>query len=676
MASSQIEIASSSPFGCVLRDHNRRERYNRESNARATAAAFQKNLKGLAREMVSTIERQSEKAGLLMTSLRKSSPVQQKYQDSENSTCQSENSSVNKNRGASSLVQIWEARLHQSEACLTRSHSLNNSGRSSVCSQTETASSSAEERSKQSDISDSTIKEDTFVDCGLVKSAPTSIRFRNTDAGEPEKVKIVDIIRRLTSDANDHDQQSNSAGDCLSRERRNSSGSDPTEQKVLSQVVNSPKIRGRQAFNDLLLQMEQERHRELGSLGERKAVSRFPQRGRIQSLLRLRFLHRGMAFEDQQRPRSSQSATSSSSDRSQHGSTIMHLRERFSAGMEQATTQSDSATPRSTTEMVNSSVDTYTSIQNELTADSHQQQTSTGTEQESEPQVENSASDTREVQEKVHGETCAGSGVTWQETTLQVENFDSPESSETTLPLNDWDENEMEEEEEYFEQTNYDWFSDIARPRSYWEDQRKARYEEKLNASSDNDEIRQLLERRTVSSFLTSDLRDRIDQLMVSRAQRQVSQEEEELDKDSQERMGQLMLSYFQRHSHPFGSQEEEREQEQELDGGSGLGETVEEECISEEEGSTTSHQYMEATDYFDQSSPSQHSPYPFRSWNYNDDQEVVDGCEQAQTTPLHLPPPSQSSNQDRRFSSSTSHSSIVSFFTIQFEVNFSQVLK
>lgn len=809
MASSQIEIASSSPFVCVLRDHNRHERCNRESNARAAAAAFQKNLQGLvrenlhtcisvssdcasndnprnhintsiddhhqdlrrlpgnqdsiaknvndsstrrskqarildqwaamqARQMVSTIERQSEEAGLLITSLKKSSPMQQNSQDSESS-----------NRGASSLVQIWEARLHRSDACLNRSRSLNNSRTSSASSQTETvlfsaeerirqsdiadsttkennsrtspasshietASSRAEERSRQSDIADSSTKEDTFVDCGTVKSAPSSIHFRDTDAGEPDKVKIVDIIRRLTSDGNDHDQKLNSAGDCLSRERRDSSGSDRTEQKVLPQVVNPPKIRGRQAFNDLLLQMEQERHRELGWLGERQAVSKFSQRGRIQSLLRLRFLHRSMAFEDQQRPRSSQSTTSCNGDRSQQGSTIMHLRERFSAGVEQATTLSDSTTPRSTTEMVNSIVQRYASVHNELTSDSYQQETSTSneqesesqvknlasatreviekvheetyavsdvswqgtslqdscqqetstsTEQESEPQVENSASATSEVNEKVLEETCAVSGITWQGTRLLIQIFDPPETSETTPPLNDWDENEIGEEgEEYFEQINYDWFSDIARPRSYWEDKRKARYEEKLGTSSDNDEIRQLLERGTVSNFLASDLRDRIDQLMMTHAQRQASQEDEELEEDSQERMGQLMLSYFQRHLHPAGSQEEEQEheqeQEQELDGRSEVEETIEEECISEE-GSPSSHQYMEATDYFDQSSPSQHSPYPFRSWNYSDDNEVADFCEQAQTTPLHPPLPPQASNQDRRYSSSKSHSSL-----------------
>ncbi|XP_011008218.1 PREDICTED: uncharacterized protein LOC105113660 [Populus euphratica] len=807
MASSHIEIASSSPFVCVLRDQNRHERCSRESNARAAAAAaFQKNLQGLvrenlhtcisvssdcasndnpinhintniddhhhdlrrlpgnqdsiaknvndsstrrskqarildqwaamqARQMVSTIERQSEAAGLLITSLKKSSPMQQNSQDAESS-----------NRGASSLVQIWEARLHRSDACLNRSHSLNNSRTSSASSQTETALSSAEERIRHSDIADSTTKENnnrtspassqietassrgeersrpsdiadsstkegTSVDCGTVKGAPSSIHFRDTDAGEPDKVKIVDIIRRLTSDGNDHDQKLNSADDCLSRERRNSSGSDRTEQKVLSQVVvNPPKIRGRQAFNDLLLQMEKERHRELGWLEERQAVSKFSQRGRIQSLLRLRFLHRSMAFEDQQRPRSSQSTTSCNGGRSQQGSTIMHLRERFNAGVEQATTLSDSTTPRSTTEKVTSSVQRYASVHNELTSESYQQETSTSneqesesqvknsasatreviekvheetyavsdvswqgtslqdicqqgtstsTEQESEPQVENSASATCEVSEKVLEETCAVSGITWQGTSLLVQIFDPPETSETTPPLYDWDENEIGEEgEEYFEQINYDWFSDIARPRSYWEDQRKARYEEKLGASSYNDEIRQLLERGTVSNFLASDLRDRIDQLMMSHAQRQASQEDEELEEDSQERMGQLMLSYFQRHLHPAGSQEEEQEQEQELDGRSEVEETTEEEYISEE-GSPSSHQYMEATDYFDQSSPSQHSPYPFRSWNYSDDNEVADVCEQAQTTPLHLPLPPQASNQDRRNSSSKSHLSL-----------------
>ncbi|KAJ6695161.1 hypothetical protein OIU74_014327 [Salix koriyanagi] len=650
-------------FHCIS-DHNRHERFNRESTARAAAAAaaFQKNLKGLVREnlracisvssesvsnenprnrvdsniddhhqnsrrltdskdnipknahdssirsskqartldqwaamqargMISTIEMQREKAGLLITSLKKPSSMQQNSQDSENS--------------------IWEARLNQPEACLNRSHSMNNSRTGSVSSQTENASSNTEEKSRQSDIADSNTKEEAFEDCGSAKSAPSSIHFRNRDAGEPEKVKIVDIIKRLTSDSNDPDQPLNSAGDGLSRERNHSSGSDRTEQKVLSQKGT----------------------RELGSLGERQAVSKFAQRGRIQSLLRLRFLHRGVAFEDQHRPRSSQSTASSISDRSQHGSTIMHLRERFCAGTEQATSLNEEpATPRSTAEMLSISVDSNTSIQNQPTAYGHHQENSASAEKQSEPQVKISASNTCEVQEKADGKTCAGSDVAWQGTSLQVENLDPPETSKTTSPLSGWEDHEVEEEEGYFEQTSSDWYSDIARPRSYWEDQRRARYEEKLSASSDNDEIRQLLERRTVSSFLTSDLRDSIDQLVMSRVQRQVSQEDEELDEDSQERMGQLMLSYFQRHSHSADSQEEEQKQGQELDGGSGEGETVGEESMSEE-GSLgiflMNMKLLMAVNRFKRKS-------------------------------LHLTPrPSQVSNKDRRYSSSISHSSI-----------------
>lgn len=157
---------------------------------------------------------------------------------------------------------------------------------------------------------------------------------------------------------------------------------------------------------------------------------------------------------------------------------------------------------------------------------------------------------------------------------------------------------------------------------------------------------------------------------MVSHIQRQVNREEE-LDEVSQERMGQLMLSYFQMHSH--------EEQVLEVDGGGGRGgrdgEAEEEEYVEEqsqeadeEEGSpTASNQYLEATDFFDQSSPSMHStaPSPFRSWNYCYDHQVAYDSEQVPTTHFRLPMPSQASNQDRRCSSSISRSSIVSFCTI-----------
>lgn len=78
--------------------------------------------------------------------------------------------------------------------------------------------------------------------------------------------------------------------------------------------------------------------------------------------------------------------------------------------------------------------------------------------------------------------------------------LDSQEIVETAISHNDWDENEMVEEEDtdyqqYFEEENYDWFSEIAKPRSYWEKLRQAWYQEVFNTTSEDEEIRQLLER-------------------------------------------------------------------------------------------------------------------------------------------------------------------------------------
>lgn len=78
----------------------------------------------------------------------------------------------------------------------------------------------------------------------------------------------------------------------------------------------------------------------------------------------------------------------------------------------------------------------------------------------------------------------------------------SQESIEMPELWNEWDDNELaaeleedyEEQEQDFVGTNYDWISEISRPRSYWEDRRREWYNEMLS-SSPNEEIRQLLER-------------------------------------------------------------------------------------------------------------------------------------------------------------------------------------
>ncbi|KAK3189090.1 hypothetical protein Dsin_028651 [Dipteronia sinensis] len=473
MASSQVEIASSSPFGGVLKEQNSRRERCRESN-NARAAAFQKNLKELvrdhlhncisisadensqnqsknvdswatneqksqhnqrnlrfltnnqsknnenqdgnstksrildrwaakqARDMVSTIQKQSQEAELLgaasSTSQKNPRPPPD---ESENSRFPPPQTS---NLGASSLVQIWEARMNRSNSLnsnnlnLVSISSRTSSGLSNVENVVSTSSPSRAETSRGSEMGDSVDERpDTAAQANPENSFPDwetqsdrnamsePITARNSDARESERVRIADIIKRLTSGSSDDNDNETGSNVCESpsRERRHAPFSEIVEQREqqqqqqqrgLTQVISSPKIRGRQAFADLLMQLERDRHKELDSLVERQAVTKFAQRGRIQSLLRLRFLQRGMAFREQERPQS----TGSPLNRSSLGSSIMQLREKFGTGIENGvTTQSSTSASAATssrnsrTEMANTreNQDDYSSTSNRLTED-------------------------------------------------------------------------------------------------------------------------------------------------------------------------------------------------------------------------------------------------------------------------------------------------------------------
>lgn len=953
MASSPVEIVSSSPFGCVLKDHNRRDRC-RERNARA--AAFQKNLEELVRdhfqncitvsaddddensdrnshkrvhpwvakeegtngnehnhnrnlrflsnnnngkkkrtandddygygssilssrqsrildrwaakqalEMVSTIEKQSQEAELLATSAAASSssnPKKESLQSLQNSPAESEASTAVGNLGASSLVQMWERRLN-------RSNSLNNTlNPVSTSSRTSSGvSNNDSEASRESEMVDSaderdearTNNEDSFVDWEsqsdkTAHSEPPTSRY--SDAGESEKVRIADIIKRLTSasdDVNDHDPGTSQC-ESPSRERRHSPVMDQgeprepqRENKSFSRVICSPKIRGRQAFADLLMQLERDRHRELDALAERQAVSRFTHRGRIQAMLRLRFLHRGMAIQDQQL---SLAAGSRSFNRLSQRSAIRHLREKFSPGADHGVTAPNEATTSRNphVEMENNTVQLKDSsnasglkedgqLQEATTAgrkstaskdksmsqksEEHQKEanpkadatqkgtkmattsdhqkeaipktdvtqkglntdttsdhqkdanmkanatqkglnmvTTTDHQKEANLKIDvtqkglnmeatsldpqrlnmvtipdhqkeanmktdvtqrglnmettslnketislNGSSIRSEIAENQEANTRGKSQPTAsldgqnanemadeaedQETNVQQQLFLGPqENAVTTASLNNWDENELSEEEEetylqdQFLETNYDWISEISRPRSYWEDRRQTWYREMLNSSSQNEEIRQLLERRRVSTFLCSDFRDRMDQLMTARVERQTELEayqEEEEEEMSQETVGQLLLAHLQRHMHSAASQEgeqaEEGDQVEQVDEPIVVEEEVqepqhreedeeqeeEEDEPDEEQRSPTSPLFHEASDDFDQSSPSVQmtSPSTIQTWSYQD-HEVGDDSDPVASTSSPQPLPAQAYYQDsRQSSSSTNHISI-----------------
>ncbi|KAF5475365.1 hypothetical protein F2P56_007174 [Juglans regia] len=724
MASSQVDVSSSPPFGCVLKDHNRHDR-RRESNAHAT---FQKSLKSLvrghlhscisitsgcsefdenlrnqnnhidswvgngdsknhqslrfmsnnlknndslrssrildrwaaqkAREMVSTIEKQSEEAELLSPSnsptARSSSTSSSRRDDSP---APSDSSVGSLNLGASSLVRIWEKRLNQSNRTKSGS-SASSTGSNSGFISNDNGSSIDDERY------DVPRNQESFADWESDRTTPSdpssSTQGQNSDVGESEGVKVADIIQKLISSnqtqislhsswsSGEYDHGLSSLHGSPHSEHERLPLWDKVEHRVLHKVMISPRIRGRQAFKDLLMQLQRDRHRELDTLVERRAVSGFTQRGRIQSLIRLRVLQRQAAIQDK---RSSPPA-SSEINRLPQGSSIIQLRDRFRTEAAQlATTQvTNTKSPRQ--EIVNNAADLDISLTPTQPSDHTNNQEVSITEEHNIPlEIQNSLPHTRE---DVHEESSRDSNETSQGTSSEARNIDLEESADPTTPLSFWDENEIAEDlegssHEYVE-TNYDWIGDISRPQSYWESCRKARYQEVL--STDNGDMRQLLERRTVSNFLASDLRERIDKLMVARIEIQTHAEEEDED-GSQERMEQLM-SFLQRHTYPSnshreedGEEEEEEEEEEEIDeeedqddeeeeGGEEeeVAEEDRDETEEEEEESVISRDhYREGGGYFDQSSSSlqEPSPSPQWAWTYRDN-EVGDNFERITT--------------------------------------------
>lgn len=318
MASSQVEFSSSSsPFGCVLRDHNRR----REPSVTAThVARFRNNLKTLVMDRLNdciTITPNKNPNPVLAnfpvtktnhdTTTKRSDDSQQhtstndpQTQTTSTPTPPIPETSSNKNQtsklGASSLVQIWEKRLNVSSSNIGLNANAN--ANTAVCSTKQETEAEQEQACsvEAGDFEDERYdagpgSDDGFADWHSSRtsssSPPCSTQSQSSDAGERERVRVVDIIRRLTltaakpphsswvEDHNDQPNESSSLHPTLIPR-------DQVESKCLSHILCSPRIRGRQAFADLLLQIERDRQRELDILVERRAVSKFPQRGRIQ----------------------------------------------------------------------------------------------------------------------------------------------------------------------------------------------------------------------------------------------------------------------------------------------------------------------------------------------------------------------------------------------------------
>ncbi|KAK3002172.1 hypothetical protein RJ639_020833 [Escallonia herrerae] len=768
MASSQVEIASSSPFSCVLRDDNRRDRYN-------SRASFQNNLKDLVRDHLqscisapsrSSVSESSEDSNRQTDNAESSVFKEQSNADNGNSnkrskihdrwartreivfsnspssnsfTFQRENSPAHSDGsveipnlgGVSSLVQKWRDFEAEAKNLNSPVSSRSNSGstfteNTSFVEMAHRGNDVIEYVGDERNGTPTVIEEYAFGDWESDRTVPSgtpSSRGRDSDAAESERLRVTDIIKKLSSanagggnDNNDCEQRQAVGNDeVLPRVR---TPTDQPEKRGLRAVASSPRIRGRQAFSDLLMQMERDRIRELEGLVERKAVSGFSHKGRIQALLRLRFLRRGTEVRDRRHCLT----TSDQSSRLKQ-STIMHLREKFGPGFEHGA--ADSRTPNvdkssassQLREVTDNTTDTETSslcirvgdgvhhkevtkskspirevtnnnafevarpcTANQLDEDIHQDANST---------VQQNVFDVQHSESpcaKANPMSC----VLWPVASSAISNFGSQESANESASLthrkektnaeeqvtnnpplitssHDWyndgshlqidleeqevnnrhlkevdcdyksdafhRESELEEHEFSDQQlfdTSHDWINDVSRPRRDWEGLRQARYQEMLDPYMDNGDIRQLLERRSVSTFLSSGMRERIDQLMMSRTQRHPDHNGSKVEEDVEQE----------------GKQREDVEDD-------GEEEEEEDEGEDEEDERLLGNHYEETGEYYDQTTSSLHpaSPSVLMAWSRNQDYEYSDDSDQFSSPSIQKSQLSKSSSQDNRHS-------------------------
>ncbi|CAN8316285.1 unnamed protein product [Cochlearia groenlandica] len=409
--------------------------------------------------------------------------------------------------GASSLVQIWEARLNKS-----------NGGNSPIYEQSiltvheETQLSppsiddgESESENESKGFNDRTVEIESNTLCSV------------SDSGVSKWSRVADIIRRLKL----------TAGDNVG------AATDTAKDKCFSPVaICSPRLRGRQAFSDLLTRLERDRRQELESILERNAVSRFSQRGRLQSMLRLRSLKNGLAIQDRHR-----SNTKGDSNLFESGSLVLNLREKFRQNASNAAAKAEQRKDQQSNQETERSLEANVtnilpkaSLKERLSPKNRKLEEAILCKNENEPKMSY-----LELQEIIVADdfdkTSPNRSISYQEPRIlkddeanKVENGTQRTQENTFLELHEtrWEEQEeYEDEQSYYGETNNDWLIEISRPRTYWEDLRKSRYLEVINTLSDKDDICRLLHRRTVSGFLQSGLREKIDKLIMSRVQTQ-----------------------------------------------------------------------------------------------------------------------------------------------------------
>ncbi|XP_027185632.1 uncharacterized protein LOC113783638 [Coffea eugenioides] len=660
----------------------------------------------------------------------------------ENSPVKSESSvEAQSLGGVSFLVRMWrdfeaEARCFSatnSPVCSSRSNSVMFFNDNSSYADAPLRGADAGEEFADLRPATPSKSEDLFLDwesdqTGL--SGPPSSRGRDSDATESERIRVADIIKKLSSNGEDHN-------DTISQHSlpRVRTSLEKAEQRVFSPVSSSPRIRGRQAFTDLLMHLERDRHRELERLVDKKAVSRFSHRGRIQAMLRVRFLRRGAEGKDGR-----QSNSASFDSKRLAPSAIVNIRERFMAQVRHSGTDSRSQQgeavdkitegekspmiyqqrkenhqqeltepTKSPKAVVDNDVDAQEPIrENQIVGTNYhesnttvrqnavqvqrseilhqeaisssgvmQQRTSSGSENDGKTEVTSTANSMKmdeanensEIEESSNQNLIASTNGFMDDAYKAQGDWKEDEGTHQDLVVSDYGQEtdvfqpfEWEELQDDYEQEvdmNQDWISDVSRPRSTWEDLRQARYQEMLDPFMQNDEIRQLLNRKSVSNFLSSGLREGIDRLMMSRTQSQPNEQANQRQEEYKSYQVEEEVTKEVEMQEVQKEPEERVEEEEEIaDHSNDLGEDESDEI-------QTGREYTESQDYFGQTT----------SWDYNQDNEVGDNYFDPTEFESPEQPLSPSSPPETQPSSSfTNHPSIEMEFIYELRGNMEQL--
>ncbi|KAI3798402.1 hypothetical protein L1987_33677 [Smallanthus sonchifolius] len=454
--------------------------------------------------------------------------------------------------GVSSLLQRWKdlAEVENSNNGNKSPPSNGNSSRSTCKENTNDNASHSPPTSSTVEDSNANLESDKASRSRRFSCPLPSRDSKDSNPGgaEKENIRVVDIIKKLSREeelaayhAAGHGNQSLPPIRTTLRCKQTEGG-----HKGINDVkVSRHLIRGRQAFDSFLMQMERDKHHELKWLVERKAVSKFSHRGRIQSMLRFKILRLGAEPKPEpkiHRCRVSKPLESNNRD-------IMDLRERFSSGIEKGATESRKHKRNDLKNIINQESPAITSTTTELEIKTKTKTTTSKMKQEPQPKPEpmtpnqstqHSTTSCKDVVHKAKFEDSCSSPIMLKEDRhykndnkyefyedegqfmsaktsygqmedrdremQALDSFHDWMASEYSRTPSDLDEDESSEMQLF--DTDYDWISDISRPKSEWEDMRQAR--------------------KSVSSFLGSSMRDLIDQLMVSRSQQSHAQVEKQ----------------------------------------------------------------------------------------------------------------------------------------------------